>query len=580
MKNVVSKKYIIEGEGLMDVKNILNRIISSGLMYRFFLVIGVLCLLGLLFYPWGFMRDDYGFLAHAAAYAKSWGEFFKPHNVVDFVYPSNQVTGQFSWTGSFYRPIQFVHFAIEYLIFGANAYGYLLFILLMHATTGVVLFNMGRKYFPQGQAFFAAGMILLHPMIMLWIGVFTIQIYMIDGLYFMGVTWLLKQFCDTRRWLFYLASCSVFFVAILAKETLIVYCGWAFIALLWYQSWQKPTIPWVMRLKYAVSVAAGYFGVGVGYLALRYFVFDGAVGPVRRIFGFASWHEFYVRQSERFYDLVTYVCNYLYVGALPGGNRLLKLVLTLLVAGILVFPFYRRKRLGLLVFLSFSILSITWPAWFLYYHTRYAYAGLIFLYFIILFAINFYMDRCSVLRRSGPILGVFVLAGFGLYGVQLQCIKNRVLSTVTSAACDLAQSLQGTSGRLLLVGLPHYWFASGAGQLEKLFFPATKRVTMVIGELMVWGDREYGLLLQHTVLVSRHGNVIDFRIPCDQQVSFFPTPSLVGQQNESDDYLLTIHEVNKNGWPIHITIELKDAFLRQDPTIVSWDYERHKFLRL
>lgn len=564
----------------MDVKNIFNQTISSGFLYRFFLVAGVLSILGLFFYPWGFMRDDYGFLAHAGAYAKSWGEFFKPHNVVDFVYPSNQILDQFSWTGSFYRPIQFVYFAIEYLIFGVNAYGYLLFILLMHAAIGVVLFNVGRKYFPQSQAFFVAGMILLHPMIMLWIGVFTIQIYIVDVLLFIFVTWLLKQFCDTKRWFFYLVSCAVFFLAILAKETLIVYCGWAFIALLWYQSWQKPTVPLCVKIKYAISVAAGYFFVGVGYLSLRYFVFDGAVGPVRRIFGFASWNEFYVRQSQRFYDIVTYVCNYLYVGVVPGGNRLLKLFLTLLFTGILVYPFFSKKRLGLLAFLSFSMLSVTWPAWFLYYHTRYAYAGLIFLYFIILFALNFYLEHSSVLRSNGLLLGLCVLTGLGIYGVKIQCIKNNVLSTVTAAAQDLAFSLQPTKGPLLLVGLPHYWFASGAGQLEKLFFPFSEREIVLIHESMVWGDREYGELSQHSVLISRQDNVIDFRIPHDQLVSFYPTPSFVGQQNESDNYLLTVHEIDKNNSPVCMTLKLSQQFVSKNPIIVTWDYNQHVFQRL
>lgn len=517
------------------------------------LIVIALSVLALPYHPWGFMRDDFGFLAHAAEHAQNWAEFFKPHNVVDFVYPSS-VTNPLSWSGSFYRPVQFIHFALEYLCFGTNSYAYLLWIVLMHAGIISILFFVGSKFFSPKRAFFVALAILLHPMLMLWMGCFTQQIYIIDVLYFLAITWFLKKFCDTNLWRWYAASCLLFFVALFAKETLITYPGWVFIGCLWYLYQRNQLKKWYSQIFPALKIASGYVLVGIAYLITRYMIFAGATDGSVKILGFSSWQAFVARQSERFFDLVTYVCNYLYVGMLPGGNWLRKGLLVGLIISLLVYPFIRKRQLQLLSFLGFSILAVTWPAWLLYYHTRYAYAGLVFLYFIYLFAIDFYLNKFTSFRRIAPLLAVGVISGLGYNAIKTQRIKNNILSTVTGAARELALETQGIDRPLIFVGLPHYWFASGAGQLVKLFYPQDKRQVAI--DILLFGDEEFGPLKQHDVFIERRDDVVDISLSVDDNLTFLSHP----REERS----------MKN-------IKLPRELLAGDAIVITWDYRRHGF---
>ena len=114
----------------------------SKLYISLFLFILIFVLLGLPFYNWGFMNDDFGVVFHSKIHSfKDFIKFFTEGHSGDFLQPSNFVASDKNFFSVYYRPIAFALHAMVTAIFGFNPYGHYLVFTLFHALNSVLVFN-------------------------------------------------------------------------------------------------------------------------------------------------------------------------------------------------------------------------------------------------------------------------------------------------------------------------------------------------------------------------------------------------------------------------------------------------------
>ena len=186
-----------------------------------FLVMGIVAVP---FTQWGFIADDFGFLYHAKNTELL--NLFAAHDVAQTFFPSNAGLTCPSWLAAFYRPMQFVYFALEEIFFGINPYYFLLFMVLVHAFNAALIFNIFALVVGTGAAYGSALLFAFHPTLFKDMGILFNQVYIIDLFCLLLAGILLWRFMIAGQWWCYALSCGIFFMQLWAKETLVVLPVW------------------------------------------------------------------------------------------------------------------------------------------------------------------------------------------------------------------------------------------------------------------------------------------------------------------------------------------------------------------
>ncbi|MBY0353690.1 glycosyltransferase family 39 protein [Candidatus Babeliales bacterium] len=543
------------------------------LFFSVFIFVSILAILALPFFNWGFINDDCGFLLHAQLHKLSdLFSFFAPHDIGHAFNPSNYPAIPLTFASVLYRPMQFVLFGLESWFFGINPYALLICVITLHALISVVLFNIFFTFFGLPLAFFGAMFFALHPSLEHWIGVFTCQIYIVDVLYLLGAAYCLKRYLDSKKCLWYLLSCSIMTLSIFAKETLIVFPVWAFAATMFYCSFTQGGALWQYAGR-ALRVSLGYWAGAFFYLVVRLWLFPLQIKVLGGNFK-QTFDVFVARQKERLGDWISYVCDYLYVGLIPSGNRLLKGSLVVLLLSCLVWPFFARRQYKELCFLVGSIILFTWPALLLYYQPRYLYVGLPFLFGIILYAVSYYTSRFSV-----PAWGLYpflfiLLAVNATSFFYRQRTKERVLNTIITAFKGLVADQKIHDRAVWFVGLPMHWFGSSNAQALWLLGGSAKRMSVfyTINTFAFKSEPFYEIKPHHMTVELKNG-MVELR-SCDPEHLYFPKN--ISTQNSVSS--LTVLEKNSRGEPTAISIVIEALLKKDNPVLVSWDYQLQKFL--
>ncbi len=534
----------------------------------------VLAVLALPFFHWGFINDDYGFLLYSQLTSvRDIFTLFAPHDIGHAFNPSNYHSIPLTFGSALYRPMQFVLFGLESWLFGINPYALLLCVISLHALISVALFNIFAVFFGMPLAFLGAMFFALHPTLEHWVGVFTCQIYIVDVLYLLGAAYFLKRYLDSKKLAWYALSCGIMTLSIFAKETLIVFPVWAMAATMFYYSMRQGGALMLYAGR-ALRLSFGYWAGALFYLVVRasLFPFSSAGLETSSLKQIAD--AFVTRQKERLGDWISYVCDYLYVGLVPSGNRLLKGGLVVVLISLLVWPFIARKQYKEFMFLAGSIVLFTWPAWLLFYQPRYLYIGLPFFFGIVLCALSYYLAFFTAGKKYSYIVLCFLLAANAGAFAFRQRTKECVLDTILSAFKELTtnQVIQGKA--VWFVGLPAHWFGSGNAQALWLLGSNAERMPVFynMGTFLFKTEPFYDIK-PHCMTVGIKNGRLELRSHDPENLFFYKNLSINNAKLE-----VFFSEKNSRQEATVVSMPLDMFSGQEDLVIVSWDYENQKFL--
>ncbi len=398
-------------------------------LFIFFIIFATL---GLPYTQWGFNNDDVGTIDYAKKVNLSeiFSYFKTSEDIV--VYNLWHISDKKSFIDTLYRPLHLILVQLQFYLFGENAYWYLLVTVFFHALNSIILFNILLCFFSMivsllGALFFAFNLTLFN-----WLGLVSCQKYVISLTFvLLSIVFLKKYYWDKGGLWYYFLSCLLFLFSLLLLEHSLFMPLWVFGAIYFIESIKRKNLFFGDKLWRALKISTGYILSSISYLLLRMYFF-----PIRKIrgggaftfrFGLAS---FFQRQKERIFDFVTMASDMLNLRWLRPHHHILKGTLILLLAFVLIYPFWVNKKVKLFVFLFFSFCIFSWFAILNAYQPRYIYLALPFLAFISTYSLSYYLKKFESKKQ----ILLFFVSGVLLWNIiflihskkihQVRFIKN------------------------------------------------------------------------------------------------------------------------------------------------------------
>jgi hypothetical protein len=472
------------------------------------IIISIICILGIPFTQWGFKTDDWANILHSKL--TSWNDvkiFFTEGNMERFNHPSNMVANTGSFLQGLYRPMSFIFYYPQTLLFGTQAYGYFLVTVAIHSLNAGLFFLILSNFFNISASFLAALLFGFHPSLQNWLGWISAQTYFIELLFLGFIFITFYRWLQTRDIKWYTLSMTLFFINLLLKEATIILPGWIFVATLIYTQtaldFSQNTLKTFLR---AFKNSLGFVCVGITYCLCRLYSMPFRSNNTSTL-GFAlSWESFIAKQVARAMQFLTYFYDILGLTWLPKGHRLMNGIVLLSILIILTILFIKSYRKKLILFCLFSTLIFSWPGLLMHYQPRYMYMALpwvITIFVILLESILSKIDvtldpesesgmtnrsSCSpVIANSDPgsilaskiiancsLKGLYYtvilayIAGSGIYVFANMQKREFILHWLDSSMHDLVKKDLLAAGwrqePLYFFGLPAHWFAMGTAQ--------------------------------------------------------------------------------------------------------------------
>ncbi|MBX9830392.1 hypothetical protein K2X40_00400 [Candidatus Babeliales bacterium] len=540
------------------------------------IVLLIMGFLALPFTSWGFVLDDFGFLYHAKSTSIS--NIFAAHDIAQTFFPPNFAVSCPSWLAAFYRPLQFVYFAFEEMVFGINPYYFLLFMVFLHALNSVIIFTMFASVVSCSAAYGATLLFAFHPTLFKDMGILFNQIYLIDLLCLLLCTLLLWRFMRSGKWWCYLLSCSIFFMQLFAKETLVVLPLWVALLSFVWQTYEHKSTVFVAKLRCALILSSGYWAALVTYFVLRWWVFSSVLVLPSTESLSTKLIAFLVGQKERFFVWVTYACDIFGISFVVAHGKMLKTGLLIVLISLLLWPFVARKKIIFFVFLVLSMLLFTWPSVLLFHQFRYLYIGLPFLMLAVAYATDFYSKKYYWLRVHLALAFCLVIAASATMFVVHQKKKETVFHMTTTAFANLASDKRCAGKAIIFVGLPLRWFAAGTAQAVWLLSRGEKN--KVYYDIKTFLVRQYEGSLPWYGYYQDSYNVSVERVEGGVRVVSQQQEQLFFEKMETEKISLgrrIVNQTNAEGLPCAITFLLDQQWQTNDSVFVTWDYQQNKF---
>lgn len=422
----------------------------------FFLTITIL---GLPFTNWGFKTDDFGNIYHCKINSlKDMVNFFTEGNMERFNHASNSTSDSQAFFAGLYRPVSFIYYYAQYLLFGTNPYGYFLTTVIFHALNSVLLFNIFIPIAGTLGAFLAAAFFAFHPSLWNWLGWISAQTYFIELFVLLLLILALKHYLDSKKIIFYILSCTLFALNLFLKEATIILPLWIIPAVYLYLD-KNPGSLWK-----SLRVSLGYWLVVVGYVAARLSMF-----PLTSNTGSLTFEptlaSFLARMQSRVLDFVTYAVDMIGFTTLPANNRIFKGSLLLAFFALLAWLFIHNQQKKWMIFFLYSTALFSWPALLMHYQPRYIYMALPFFLLMILVGFKFYQSSYQPkIYKAVSYALCLIIATHAYFLFDKLALRESVLHQVTQSFQTLANNQTLHNRPLCFVGIPSHWFSMGTAQ--------------------------------------------------------------------------------------------------------------------
>ncbi len=528
---------------------------NSTLIFSLLLFGLTMTILGLPFTKWGFKTDDFGNIYHCKINKLSdIGTFFTEGNMERFNHASNSHSTPQAFFAGLYRPMSFLYYYAQYLLFGANAYGYFLTTIAFHALNSVLLFNIFIPIAGTLGAFLTAAFFAFHPSLWNWLGWISAQTYFIELLVLLLLILALKKYLDDKKIIFYLISCTLFAMNLFLKEATIILPLWVMPALYLYLEKINKRFLTTLRL------SLGYWLVTVGYAVVRLSMFPLTKDTSSLTFE-PTLASFVARMKSRLFDFVTYFNDLVGLTALPGNNRLLKGALLLVFFTALAWLFIHNREKKWILFLWYSTIIFSWPGLLMHYQPRYSYMALPFFMLSVLMSLRFYETSYEFKQHKIFTCGLCLIIATHAYFLFGKLKKREyVLHQVTGAFQTLVQNPTIHNRALCFVGIPCHWFHMGTAQAMWL----------------LTNNNSYPIYQFNAKICLKNKD------------NYLAVPALKKNYltitQNTDNFVLSSLE-EKKLWFLdqsdkkntHATIEIPEETRKQNPLYITWDYQLARF---
>lgn len=520
----------------------------------------IIAALGIPFTHWGFKTDDWANILHSKL--SSWQEvftLFTEGNMERFNHPSGSTVE--ADTGSFlsglYRPLSFIYYYPQTLLFDTQAYGYFLTTIIFHALNAGLFFIVLSNFFNITISSLAALLFGFHPSLQNWLGWISAQTYFIEFFIFGLIFIFFYRWLQTKQWHWYIAAATLFLCNLFLKESGIIFPAWAFLATLAYS--KKITYQSVIL---AAQSTLGFFSAAGIYCLARLTCMP-FITTTTGTLGFAlTWQSFIAKQCARGMQLLTYVYDIFGLTWLPRGNRWINGLLLLLVIATMFFLFIKSKNKRNILFCFISTLIFSWPGLLIHYQPRYMYLALpwAIISFILL------LQEITLSTQSKKFLFACSLAGIaasGSYVFTNMKEREHALHWLDTSMRNLVtQDLPAAGWQrepLYFFGLPAQWFDMGTAQAVWLLDHAATNSFPVY---------HFGASLN--MPTQNHARAIPL-IPNAGVITTITGSTIFLSIKKID--LLAITNTSQD----YMRLTIPDGLRQHALWLITWDYEQAKF---
>lgn len=504
---------------------------------------------------WGFIIDDFGLVWNSKIHGfMQLSKFFSDKGLHTFFQPANYVPPEQTFFAVLYRPVLYVFYAIQYLLFGFNAYGFLAVSAIVHAINAWLFFIILQCYVSRVCALLGSLYFLFHLSMLYWFGWVTGQQHIVALFFLLGGFIAYKKFEASKNYM-WLALISVNILAsIFTRETALVIPFWVLFSTIWF---------WKDISNKGALLLTTWFPV-VGYLGWRVARF-----PLKSSSNDLTWvtkggFAFFTFLKEQFLNYVTWVVDLVNLGFMGGGNRLRKGSLIILIVVFLIWLFFKCRKKSIVLFLLLSSIAFAWPAVVRFYTSRFMYEALpLFVFAIILLIFeNDFSFKPKAFFFAGLIMFNAVIFPLVLHE------REKALIVIDKAFKDLIVELKEAKS-VCFAGLPFGWFCTGTAQACYMYgLPESVSVyydkgTFVWSELILDKDP---IEMQAKLL---GGGVLEMELQLPQKFSFQDRGTQFGTKEYISKRNATILRWDMNN----------KRFLVPE-VLITWDYQKWRFKRI
>ena len=525
-------------------------------------------ILGIPYTKWGFKTDDFGNIYHSIIKSyKNLFKYFYEGNMESIVtYPSNSSIPPYSFFSGLYRPMSFIYFYIQYLLFGIKPYGYFLTTIIFHALNTIILFNLFTNITKIYISFLAASYFAFHPSLWNWIGWISAQTYFIELFVLLLSIIFLKKYLDTNKIIFYLFSCFLLLINLFLKEATILFPIWSVFAIFTYNNLQKKKT-FLKNLNYSLLLSLGYWLISFFYLIIRALVF-----PITSYTGTfnckPNLSSFIARIKNRLFDFVSYISEMFGLNGLPSNHQIIKGSILSFLIFIIIFLFIKNKRKTYIIFSIFSILIFSWPAILIQYQPRYIYMSIPFFILTILLLFKFYDGKFRFSKHIWLIFINFLIIYNAIFLITKLKHREKMLNKITTSFQKLSQNKiirENIKSKkpICFLGLPNHWFGMSDAQAMWMLTKNSSYPVYIYGPninlIHFYSYHEIPILEKNYLKISYIKNGFNFESLNSNKLWF-----LKKSQEKTDK----------------IKILIEEKYLKEKPLFITWDYKNADFIIL
>lgn len=404
---------------------------------------------------WRFWRDDYGF-AYEGSRFSSWSAIKPSFTTVigRVVLSSNEIEEH--KTGFFlgaYRPLAAIMQSFEARLAGQNHqyYTYLISIALF-AMAMSVLFYLFSLVASIPLAVLATLFCAFHASINTWLGMLSMQAYILAVLFLGLLLLLIKKAVDNDCYRYLVPAGALFFIHLLMHEWFLILPWWLAIAIPLYQKrWQSK----LGNTHMPVVIVLLFLSLSIGYLAIKCALFSFPPGSSGAVIG--MWTR--IIEKIHNYEFVSLAVHIAGINWLKEGTVIAKSLLLLLMGSAWLILLVRSPyRAEMMVFMVGAGLFV-WPMFVYYFMARYAYLSALFVVASFLIGVR---DVIIPQRIFATCLMIFAILGLSYNISSLRALSKRsVLADEQLRNLSSAIQFWPTGKTLVLAGVPEEWFPSG-----------------------------------------------------------------------------------------------------------------------
>jgi hypothetical protein len=435
--------------------------------FSLLVVVTVFSLQGLLFLHWGISVDDYGPLANNRVHSlKEFFALFYGNDNFSLMFPSNYHVHEQVFLNVYYRPLMRLFFAMQTPFFGAYPLGYFLIMVLFHALTSMLIFNIfltlvGSYFWSLWGALFFA----FHITTGGWLGWIAALHYPISHCFILLACILFFQSLKRPSTTRYLLSGLCYLIAIFSFEGVCFFpifitslcCILPFLT-------QTIGIQPIGTKRYVQKSTVFWLGLGT-YLVTRATLYPIDIVRDPNVKTFSTF--FSLALSRWYSEATTFLVDFTNIYLIPAPWHLAKAVVFALVAMACIWRFMKSPYKKVIMLLAVNMGLFMWTAFMrCMYRPRFVYFAipLYIMIFFLLFVLPPKLWLCKRWPRLLPCLCSSLLLANLWYVLGSLKHRERETNATFAAYQDLATHQQLHGKTLCFIGFPHQYFCAGLAQ--------------------------------------------------------------------------------------------------------------------